>query len=87
MSFTLSLYLGDISCTASSEYSNDWRCDKAFDGVLAIGMSKNAWASKGDGVGGWIQAQFKGRMAISKLRVLQRVKEQDVSCSFMYSAS
>jgi len=72
---TYMLTPGEITCTASSEFNSYWKCEKAFDGVLAIGAAKQAWASKGDGEGGWINAQFKRKMAISKLKILQRVQE------------
>ena len=46
---------------------------KAFDGVLAMGRKKSAWASRGEGVGAWIHAEFNKMKAVSQIKLLQRV--------------
>lgn len=71
-----------ITCTASSEYSGDYVCQKAFDGPGKMPCEddwKNGWATKGEGVGAWIKAEFVEVIAIKKLRIKQRIsgKEQN----------
>jgi len=65
-----------ITCTASSEYSGDWGCQKAFDGEAPCNQnwpySGTSWATKGEGVGAWIKAEFVEVIAIKKLRIKQR---------------
>jgi len=65
-------YVKVSSCTASSEYSSTWSCMKAFDGVTAQGRKASAWASKGEGAGSWIQANFKAPAELSKFSYMQR---------------
>ena len=62
----------EITCSASSQFDRRFSCKKAFDGVLAIGR-KNAWASRGEGVGSWIEAGFKRTMAVNQIKILQRL--------------
>jgi len=65
-----------ITCTASSEYSGDYVCQKAFDGPGKMPCEddwKNGWATKGEGVGAWIKAEFVEVIAIKKLRIKQRI--------------
>ena len=62
----------EVKCTASSEFSPRYSCAKAFDGVLAIGKQKSAWASKGEGIGAWIEARFENLKSIHQLKLLQR---------------
>jgi len=57
----------EIKCTASSEYAERYSCEKAFDNDKG-----SAWASKGEGVGAWIQATFPRPVKIVKLKILQR---------------
>ena len=61
-----------ITCEASSELNRKFGCKKAFDGNLSIGKKKNAWASKGEGVGAWIRAKFDKTYAVNQLKILQR---------------
>jgi len=61
-----------ITCEASSEFNRKFGCRKAFDGNLSIGKRKNAWASKGEGVGAWIMAKFDKTYAVNQLKILQR---------------
>eukprot|EP00092_Neocalanus_flemingeri_P007315 GFUD01007901.1.p1 GENE.GFUD01007901.1~~GFUD01007901.1.p1 ORF type:complete len:539 (+),score=172.53 GFUD01007901.1:31-1617(+) len=61
-----------ITCEASSEFNRKFSCRKAFDGNLSIGKKKNAWASKGEGVGAWIMANFDQTIAVNQLKILQR---------------
>ena len=63
----------EITCKASSEYDRRYSCMKAFDGVLAMGRKKSAWASRGEGVGAWIHAEFNKMKAVSQIKLLQRV--------------
>jgi len=64
-----------ISCTASSEYSSDYSCEKAFDGILDMDSKSNAWATKGEGVNSWIKAEFSELINIKEIRILQRYSE------------
>ena len=61
-----------ITCEASSVFNRNFGCKKAFDGKLAIGKAKSAWASKGEGVGAWIKASFNQAYAVTQLKLLQR---------------
>ena len=61
-----------INCEASSEFNRKFGCKKAFDGNLSIGKRKNAWASKGEGVGAWIKAKLDKTYAVNQLKILQR---------------
>ena len=61
-----------IKCEASSEFNRKFGCKKAFDGNLSIGKRKNAWASKGEGVGAWINAKLDKTYAVNQLKILQR---------------
>eukprot|EP00964_Phaeocystis_antarctica_P065282 scaffold39359_cov69-Phaeocystis_antarctica.AAC.2 len=50
------------SCTASSEYSDQYSCDKAYDGERSAwgGRDTNiAWATDAGGVGSWIELTFE----------------------------
>ena len=68
-------------CSASTEYSNAFRCEKAFDGVLTDG-----WASVNEVAGAWIQPNFDGLYSITKIAVMQRPQQnesiKDVSLEF-----
>ena len=44
-----------MSCSASSEYNHDYRCEYAFDAQPEPGTD---WATKGGGAGSWIQTNF-----------------------------
>jgi len=59
--------LAEITCTASSDYSAQFSCEKAFDNDEG-----SDWASRGEGVGAWIQATFPRPVKIAKLKILQR---------------
>jgi len=65
-----------ITCTASSEFNSDWGCQKAFDGEAPCNQnwpySGTSWATKGEGVGAWIKAEFVEVITIKKLRIKQR---------------
>ena len=43
-----------IGCSASSVHSAPYECQLALDNI----HSSNSWATKGEGVGSWVQAQF-----------------------------
>jgi len=62
----------EITCKASSEFNKKFGCKKAFDGNLSVGKKKSAWATKGEGIGSWIQATFNKTFAINQLKILQR---------------
>jgi len=63
-----------ITCTASSVYSGDWGCQKAFDGKASCNDNWGSdWATlKNEGVGAWIKAEFVEVITIKKLRIKQR---------------
>ena len=68
-------------CLASTECSNVYSCEKAFDGFLTDG-----WASSYEGVGAWIQLNFDKLYSITKIAVMQRPQQsesiKDVSLEF-----
>jgi len=61
-----------VNCSASSTFSRKWGCSKAFDGILQTSREGSAWASRGEGVGAWIQAEFNTPVTIKKIKILQR---------------
>ena len=64
------------SCTASSEHSSSYSCDNAFDGAQAAQGSANdagiAWATRGEGVGSWIEATFAQPVTINTMMYANR---------------
>eukprot|EP00493_Phyllostaurus_siculus_P021415 UN21742 len=64
------------SCTASSEFSSNYVCENAFDGQRAEtgsrGDAGNAWATKGEGVGSWIELTFDEATSIDMMRYSNR---------------
>ncbi|XP_023323017.1 uncharacterized protein LOC111697304 [Eurytemora carolleeae] len=68
-----------ISCSASSTYSRKHTCAKAFDGVLQTNRVGSTWASKGEGVGAWIQATFSQEIIIKEIKLLQRFAEAEAN--------
>ena len=63
--------IDDISCSASSKKRPARKCDKAFDNIWKANTD-NSYASDGEGVGLWINAEFTHTMAIQKVRLLNR---------------
>ena len=70
----------EITCTASSEYAERYSCEKVtFQSGTLIFLNGQAfdnwqlapslWASKGQGVGAWIRANFARPVKIVKLKV------------------
>jgi len=55
------------SCSAVAMYSNDYRCEKAYDGNL-----KTDWATRGWGETSWIQLNFAQKTGISQITITQR---------------
>jgi len=68
-----------IVCSASSTYSRKYSCEKAFDGVLQTNRLGSAWASRGQGVGAWIEANFTKPVIIKEIKVLQRFVEAEAN--------
>merc|ERR1719174_3400280 len=59
------------SCSASSEYSGSYRCQAAFNGVHKDGGG-HSWATRGQGVGSWIKANFAKKYTLTKFQYMQR---------------
>ena len=58
------------SCSASSEHDSNYKCGNAFNGINQDGGGKS-WATKGEGVGSWIKANF-AKITVVKFRYMQR---------------
>merc|ERR1712129_100270 len=54
-------------CSASSEYSNNYGCQKAYDGSYGTD-----WATRGQGVGSWIRLNFTQKTGVSKVKIANR---------------
>jgi len=59
------------SCLASSEYSRKYSCEKSYNGNWNA-SDFISWASKGEGVGAWIEVTFKKATNIKLIKLLQR---------------
>ena len=64
------------SCRASTEFSNSYDCNKAFDG-----NEYDGWATLNEGDGAWIQLNLDIPYRLTKIMILQRLNEffKDVS--------
>lgn len=70
----IGLYNGPAfdSCTSSSAYPNgQWNCEYAFAGRL-IDAPFAMWASNGEGIGAWIEINFKQGYQITKIEFKNR---------------
>ena len=69
-----------ISCSASSEYSASYTCDKAFDENEGDG-----WATSGEGDGAWIKINLDSLYHLTKVMIMQRSGEyfKDISLEFL----
>ena len=69
-----------ISCYASSEYSANYTCDKAFDENEGDG-----WATRGEGDGAWIKINLDSLHHLTKVMIMQRSGEyfKDISLEFL----
>ena len=56
-----------MTCSASSEYSGGYSCQKAIDG-----NSGTDWATRGQGAGAWIQLNFPGNYEVRKMSFTHR---------------
>jgi len=65
-------YIMVNSCSASSKFSNSMDCMKAFDGKNDVD-----WATKGQGKGSWIQANFGRVTHLTKFTYKQRQSNAD----------
>jgi len=59
------------SCLASSEYSRTYSCEKSYNGKWNA-SDLISWASKGEGVGAWIEVTFEKATNIKLIKLLQR---------------
>ena len=70
------------SCSASTQYSSSYPCDKAFDG-----NEGNEWATKNEGVGAWLKVNLDGLYQITKImfigRATSRENFKDISLEFL----
>ena len=57
------------TCRSSSNLPNQG-CEKAIDGSLASGIGE--WATKGQGIGGWITISFPEEYIIRSIHLMQR---------------
>ncbi len=62
------------SCTASSEFSDQYSCDRAYDNNGA--RDEGEWATASE-FGGWIQLNFDGQINIGSMAFQQRWAEVD----------
>ncbi len=63
--------IGQSSAHSGGGVDSGYGCSKAIDGNESDGDG-TAWATKGQGVGSWLQLQFAGSYAITKMRYKQR---------------
>ena len=59
------------SCEASSHYDNNSVCRNAFD------RTTREWATRGEGAGSWIKAQFDGTKTVAAFTYRQRASSAD----------
>merc|ERR1711871_408814 len=59
------------SCTSSTMLSKSYTCMNAFDGNHR-NVPNQAWSSKGEGPGAWIEAKFETKSNISMFQFIQR---------------
>ena len=75
-------FVPSTSCTASStlrfwprigaNYSSSYACDSAFDEKAGT-----AWATKGEGVGSWIESDLGGTFSVSRFDYVQRANARE----------
>ena len=56
-----------MTCSASSEYNDDWLCKNAIDG-----KSDTDWATRGKGTGSWIQLNLGAFYKVETIRIKHR---------------
>eukprot|EP01052_Picozoa_sp_SAG31_P020056 SAG31_NODE_1490_length_8134_cov_3.892968_3_plen_994_part_00 len=65
-----------IDCSASSEYSDQYRCENSFDGQVAPrgghGDAGVAWATTHEGVGSWITLTFAAPAIVDTMKFANR---------------
>ena len=76
--------LAITSCTASTEFSKSYACQKAFDG-----NEYDGWATSYEGDGAWIKLNLDIPYRLTKIMILQRLNEhfKDVSLEFFVGAA
>jgi hypothetical protein len=76
---------GKATCTASSAYNDQWKCDHAFKNLFEDTDNK-MWATKAQGAGSWIAVDMKEKMTIHSFTILNRKNpkedNKDVTVSF-----
>ena len=63
------------SCSASSEYSKNFICENAYGAhgaFAANGNSHTEWATRGEGVGSWIELDFQEPIYINSMMYINR---------------
>ena len=60
------------SCSASSEYTDHFLCENAFDSNPG-----SDWATQGEGVGSWIQSNFGAEYSVTRFEYRHRIYNQD----------
>ena len=50
----IALVSREASCEASSQYNDDFRCEKALDG-MTITLAVSEWATSNQGMGSWFK--------------------------------
>eukprot|EP01043_Picozoa_sp_COSAG02_P043926 COSAG02_NODE_3868_length_6119_cov_4.342857_1_plen_884_part_00 len=66
------------SCTASTEYSASYSCEKVFDGNYR--RDAGEWSTAGEG-GGWVRIQYDGTYRLDRMDFQQRWREMDWATS------
>ena len=60
------LYMGGLTCTASSKAGSNKGCDKAIDG------SSIGWSSNAEDIGAWIKIDFHQDVALTAIGLVQK---------------
>ncbi len=59
------------SATASTKLSSDYQAMNAFNRIWSDGPGKS-WATKGEGIGSWIKAEFSRLYRVQEFKYMQR---------------
>jgi hypothetical protein len=70
------------SCSASSEYSDNYVCENAYDGDI-----ESAWATKGEGIGSWIEFNFDSNYRATKMEFTNRPADVDKTSQILLTFS
>ena len=64
------------SCSASSEYSDQYHCEFAYDGIVSSrgghADAGTTWATQHEGVGSWIELSFATPQNLNSMKYANR---------------